>query len=63
MNHRDAEDTEAATTRRFVRSERRRKSNNGLVENDPGPLRALCLCGSNYLTNCFMVVVKRLSKN
>jgi len=26
MNHRDAEDTEEATTRRFVRSERRRKS-------------------------------------
>jgi len=33
-----------------------RQSNNGLVENDLGPLRALRLCGSDYLTNCFISI-------
>jgi len=55
MNHRDAEDAEevlrktvsALATQRAIRIDR--QSNSGLVENDPCPLRALRLCGSNYL--------------
>gem|GEM_PF-3203845 len=62
MNHRDAEDAEevqrkkvpALATQRAIRIDR--QSNKGLVENNLGPLRALCLCGSNYLTNCFISI-------
>jgi len=62
MNHRDAEDAEevlrkkvsALGTQRAIRIDR--QSNSGLVENDRCSLRALRLCGSNYLTNCFISI-------
>jgi len=58
MNHRDAEDAEEALKRKFLRSERSKQStsNNGLVENDQYPLRALRLRGSSYRTNCFISI-------
>jgi len=54
MNHRDTEDAEEAVKGSFCARNRRKNpqrpaSDNGLVENALCPLRALCLCSSNYL--------------